>query len=187
MLRWAPWTKFDALGQEMTPLYIKYHDQEWGVPAHDDHTLFEMINLEGAQAGLSWITILRKRENYRKAFNQFNIQKILKYDAKKKAELMQNAGIVRNKLKINAVIENAKAYLAVKKEFGSLGQYIWSFVDGKTIPYSERKKAVTISEAMSKDLKKRGFRFVGPTICFAFMQAIGMVEDHARDCFKAKK
>jgi DNA-3-methyladenine glycosylase I len=168
------------------PLYIKYHDQEWGVPSHDDHHLFEMINLEGAQAGLSWITILRKRENYRKAFNQFNVNKIIKYDAKKKAELMQNAGIVRNKLKINAVIENARAYLEVIKEFKSFDRYIWSFVDGKPILSSQRNQAIKISEIMSKDLKKRGFRFIGPTICFAFMQAIGMINDHSKECFLAK-
>ncbi len=167
--------------------YIAYHDKEWGVPVHDDQTLFEMINLEGAQAGLSWITILRKRENYRKAFDKFNVNKILKYDTKKKNELMQNAGIVRNKLKINAVIVNAKAYLDVRREFGSFDQYIWSFVDGKTIPYSQRKKALAISEVMSKDLKERGFKFVGATIVYAFMQAVGMVNDHSPDCFKAKK
>jgi DNA-3-methyladenine glycosylase I len=168
-------------------LYIAYHDHEWGVPVHDDHTLFEMINLEGAQAGLSWITILRKRENYRKAFDKFSIPKILKYDAKKKAELMQNAGIVRNKLKINAVIENAKAYVATVKEFGTFDKYIWSFVDGKVIPSSQRKKGLAVSEVMSKDLKKRGFRFVGPTIVFAFMQAVGMMHDHMKDCYKFKK
>ena len=168
-------------------IYIDYHDHEWGDPVHDDHHLFEMINLEGAQAGLSWITVLKKRENYRKAFDKFNPKKILAYDSKKRTELMANAGIIRNRLKINAVIENAKAYLATQKEFGTFDKYIWSFVDGKTIPYSQRKKAIAISEIMSKDLKKRGFRFVGATIVYAFMQAIGMVEDHARDCYKAKK
>ena len=169
------------------PQYIDYHDHEWGIPIHDDRMLFEMLNLEGAQAGLSWITILRKRENYRKAFDKFNVQKILKYDAKKKEQLMKNEGIVRNKLKINAVVVNAKAYLAVRKEFGSFDKYIWSFVNGKTLPYSQRKKAIATSEIMSKDLKKRGFKFVGATIVYAFMQAIGMVNDHMPNCFKAKK
>lgn len=173
------WTGDDAL-------YIQYHDEEWGVPAHDDQHLFEMINLEGAQAGLSWITILRKRENYRKAFDKFNPKKIQNYDAKKRAELMANAGIVRNKLKINATIENAKAFFIVKKEFGTFDKYIWSFVNGKTISYADRKKAIAISEVMSKDLKKRGFRFVGPTIVYAFMQATGMVNDHPPECFRAK-
>jgi len=168
------------------PQYIDYHDHEWGVPVHDDQTLFEMINLEGAQAGLSWITILRKRDNYRKAFDKFNAKKILKYDAKKRSELMQNPGIVRNKLKINGVVENAKAYLAVKKEFGSFSKYIWGFVEGKTIPYSKRKKAIAISEVMSKDMKKRGFKFVGATIVYAFMQAVGMVNDHMPNCYKSK-
>lgn len=166
--------------------YIAYHDEEWGNPVHDDQHLFEMINLEGAQAGLSWITILRKRENYRKAFDKFNPKKMIKYDAKKRKELMNNAGIVRNRLKINAFIENAKSYLIVQKEYGTFDKYIWSFVSGKPIPYSRRKEAIKISEVMSKDLKKRGFRFVGPTIVYAFMQATGMVNDHIPGCFKAK-
>lgn len=167
-------------------LYIAYHDREWGIPTHNDQTLFEMLTLEGAQAGLSWITILRKRENYRKAFDKFNVNRILKYDAKKKALLMKNEGIVRNKLKISAVIKNAKAYLNIKKEFGSFDQYIWGFVNHQTIPYSQRKKAISISKLISTDMKKRGFTFVGPTIIYAFMQAVGMVHDHMPNCFKHK-
>ena len=167
-------------------LYIAYHDLEWGTPTHNDQTLFEILNLEGAQAGLSWITILRKRENYRHAFDKFNANKILKYDAKKIDQLMNNPGIIRNKLKISAVMNNAHAYFNIKKEFGSFDQYILGFVNRKTIPYSQRKKAITISEVMSKDMKKRGFSFVGPTIIYAFMQAVGMVHDHMPNCFKHK-
>lgn len=167
--------------------YIAYHDDEWGIPVHDDRHLFEMLNLEGAQAGLSWITILRKRKNYKKAFENFNAKKIVANTPKNFSKLMQNEGIVRNKLKINAVVENAKAYLETKKEFGSFDQYIWSFVNGKQIPHAKRNDAIKISEVMSKDLKKRGFRFVGPTICFAFMQAVGMINDHTPDCFCSRR
>jgi len=174
------------------PLYVKYHDQEWGVPVHDDRKLFEMLILEGAQAGLSWITILRKRENYRKAFSGFDAKKIATYDAKKVGSLMQNEGIVRNRLKIESTISNAKSFLAVQKEFGSFDAYIWQFVDGKPkvnrwtkMKHLPAKTAE--SDAMSKDLKKRGFRFVGSTICYAFMQATGMVNDHLTSCFRYGK
>lgn len=171
------------------PLYMQYHDEEWGVPAHDDRHLFEMLNLEGAQAGLSWITILRKRENYRAAFDQFDAQKIVRYDAGKIDELLQNAGIVRNRLKINAVVKNARAFLAVQEEFGSFDGYIWRFVNGAPLVNHWRSLAeipaqTAEAQAMSKDLKRRGFTFVGPTICYAFMQACGMVNDHTVDCFR---
>ena len=168
-------------------LFIPYHDREWGVPVHEDRLLFEMLNLEGAQAGLSWLTILKKREHYRKAFDNFRADKIVRYDAKKRAALLKDEGIVRNRLKINAVIGNAKAYLAVQKEFGSFDRYIWQFVGGKPIRGGKQPTATAESDAMSKDLKKRGFRFVGTTICYAFMQAVGMVNDHTSDCFKAPK
>jgi DNA-3-methyladenine glycosylase I len=169
------------------PLYIDYHDYEWGVPVYDDRLLFEYLNLEGAQAGLSWYTILKKRENYREAFDNFEVEKIIRYDEKKIEELIHNEGIVRHKLKINAVITNAHAYLKVVEEFGSFSKYIWSFVDGKPIQnhFKEMKDvpAVTeISDKLSKDLKKRGFKFVGSTICYAFMQATGMVNDHIVSC-----
>lgn len=172
---------------ETHELFIPYHDKEWGVPVHDDRMLFEMLNLEGAQAGLSWLTVLKKRDRYRKVFDNFDAKKIVKYTAAKRAALMKDPGIVRNRLKINGVIENAKAYLEVQKEFGSFDQYIWSFVDGKSIPHSKRRLALKQSEVMSRALKKRGFRFVGATICFAFMQAVGMVQDHSTYCFRAKK
>ena len=169
------------------PLYIDYHDHEWGVPVYDDQLLFEYLNLEGAQAGLSWYTILKKRENYRKAFDQFDAEKIIRYDDKKIEELLHNEGIVRNKLKINAVITNARAYLKVKEEFGSFQEYIWSFVNGKPIQnhfkdLSEVPATTEISDKLSMDLKKRGFKFVGSTICYAFMQATGMVNDHIVTC-----
>ena len=169
------------------PLYIDYHDHEWGVPVYDDRLLFEYLNLEGAQAGLSWYTILKKRENYRKAFDNFEPAKIIHYDDEKIKELLSNEGIVRNRLKVNAVITNAKAYFEVVKEFGSFSNYIWSFVDGKPIQnYFREMKDVPasteISERLSKDLKKRGFKFVGTTICYAFMQATGMVNDHIVSC-----
>lgn len=165
-------------------LLIPYHDEEWGVPVHDDRLLFEMLNLEGAQAGLSWLTILKKRSNYRKAFENFNAGRIARYGSNQKAELLKNEGIVRNRLKIDAVVENAKAFLAVQREFGSFDRYIWQFVAGKPIRRQKRRQAVAASEAMSKDLRKRGFKFVGPTICYAFMQAIGMVDDHDPKCFR---
>ncbi len=166
---------------------IEYHDKEWGVPVHDDRALFEFLILEGAQAGLSWETILNKRENYRRAFDRFDAAKIVRYDAKKVRSLMADAGIVRNKLKIASTISNAKAFLDVQKEFGSFDRYIWQFVGGKPKinhwKSSQRLPAHTPeSDAMSKDLKKRGFRFVGSTICYAFMQATGMVNDHSADC-----
>ena len=167
--------------------FIPYHDQEWGVPVHDDRLLFEMLNLEGAQAGLSWITILKKRASYRKAFDRFDAKKIAKYDAKKRASLLKDEGIVRNRLKINAVIENAKAFLTVQKEFGSFDRYIWQFVGGKPKRGGKQPASTPESDAMSKDLKKRGFKFVGSTICYAFMQAVGMINDHTADCFRAKR
>ena len=174
------------------PLYIQYHDEEWGVPVHDDRLLFEMLILEGAQAGLSWLTILRRRDGYRKAFANFDAKKVARYDQAKMAALMNDPGIIRNRLKISATVDSARAFLAVQKEFGSFDKYIWSFVGGKT-RVNHRKKGERLpaqtpeAEAMSKDLKKRGFRFVGPTICYAFMQAVGMVDDHSADCFRAKK
>jgi len=169
-------------------LYIQYHDEEWGVPVHDDRHLFEMIILEGAQAGLSWITILKKRENYRRAFDHFDAKKIARYDARKIEKLLADPGIVRNRLKVNATVQNAKAFLAVQKEFGSFDKYIWQFVGGKPIQHHRKKGETTVSsaesDAMSKDLLKRGFKFVGSTICYAFMQAVGMVNDHTANCFR---
>lgn len=172
-----------------TPAMIEYHDREWGVPQHDDRVLFEFLILEGAQAGLSWSTILNKREAYRKAFSNFDPTRVAKYDAKKVEALLANEGIVRNKLKIAATIANAQAFLKVQKEFGSFNAYVWKFVGGKPkinkIASMKQLPASTPeSEAMSKDLLKRGFRFVGPTICYAFMQAIGMVNDHNTNCFR---
>jgi len=166
-------------------LFIPYHDEEWGNIVHDDRLLFEMLNLEGAQAGLSWLTVLKKRATYKEAFDDFDVTKIIHYDEAKRAELMQNAGIVRNRLKINAVIENAKSLINAQEEFGSFDTYIWQFVAGKTLTYKDRGEATVISEIMSKTLKKRGFKFVGPTICYAFMQATGMINDHEPYCFKA--
>ncbi len=170
-------------------LAIKYHDEEWGVSARDDQKLFEFLILEGSQAGLSWDTILAKRENYRTAFDNFDAKKIAKYNDRKFDELMQNAGIVRNRLKIKSAIQNANAFLKVADEFGSFDKYIWSFVDGKPIVNKYKKledipAKTEISDAMSKDLKKRGFNFVGSTICYAFMQATGMVNDHIVSCFR---
>ncbi len=170
-------------------LAIDYHDKEWGVPLHDDRLLFEFLILEGAQAGLSWDTILAKRENYRKAFDNFNVKKVAKYGDKKYNELLANAGIVRNRLKIRSAIQNANAFLAVQKEFGTFDKYIWSFVGGKPISNKFMKMGdvpakTEISDAMSKDLKKRGFNFVGSTICYAFMQATGMTNDHIVSCFR---
>jgi len=169
------------------PLYVEYHDDEWGVPLHNDRRLFEMLILEGAQAGLSWITILRKRSAYRQAFDRFDPVKIAAYKAPKLRELMNNAGIVRNRLKIEAAVKNAKAFLAVQEEYGSFDTYIWQFVGGApiidTLRAGERIAATTPeSDAMSKALKKRGFTFVGSTICYAFMQATGMVNDHVVGC-----
>ena len=172
-------------------LYQSYHDEEWGVPTTDDAHLFEMLILEGAQAGLSWITILKKRENYRAAFDGFDAEKIARYGARKKASLLKNEGIVRNRLKIDATIVNAKAYLAIREERGAFSDYLWDFVDGRTIvnkPKTTQDVPVSTpeSDAMSKDLKKRGFKFCGTTICYAFMQATGMVNDHLTTCFRRK-
>lgn len=170
-------------------VYIDYHDQEWGNPTHNDQKLFEMVSLEGAQAGLSWVTILKRRENYRKAFDHFDPRIISQYTEEKISELLRNEGIIRNKLKIRSVITNARAFLQVQEEYGSFDQYIWQFVNGKTIENDWEKHAdvpatTKESEQMSKDLKKRGFKFVGPTICYALMQSTGMVNDHIVDCFK---
>ena len=171
------------------PLYIAYHDREWGVPSHDDRHLFEMLILEGAQAGLSWITILRKRENYRCAFANWNAEKIARFGKKDFTRLMADAGIVRNRLKISAAIDNAKFFLKVRDEFGCFDKYIWQFAGGA--PMRNKRRAMRDvpastgeSDAMSRDLKQRGFRFVGTTICYAFMQAVGMVNDHVTTCFR---
>jgi DNA-3-methyladenine glycosylase I len=177
----CPWPTDDA--------YCAYHDEEWGVPNHDDRHLFEMLILEGAQAGLSWSTILRKRENYRKAFNRFDAKKIAGYDDGKAQELLANPGIVRNRLKIAATVRNARAFLEVRDEFGSFDQYIWRFVDGvpKQNAWRDMREVparTAESDAMSKDLLSRGFKFVGSTICYAYMQAVGMVNDHLVDCYR---
>lgn len=166
----------------------EYHDLEWGRPVHDDRLLFEFLILEGAQAGLSWSTILKKREGYRKAFDNFEAEKIARYTEKKIERLLQNPDIVRNKLKVRSAVTNAKLFLEIKKEFGSFDAYVWSFVNGKPIKNQWKKMSdvpakTAESDAMSKDMKKRGFKFVGSTICYAFMQAVGMVNDHTTDCF----
>jgi len=173
-------------------IYLKYHDEEWGVPVHDDQKLFEMLTLEGAQAGLSWLTILNKREGYRKAFSNFDIKKVARFSEKKIEKLLLNPGIVRNKLKVNSTVTNAKAFIHVQKEFGTFDEYIWQFVDSKSVKNKFRTMKdvpakTEISDAMSKDLKKRGFKFVGSTICYAFMQATGMVNDHKTTCFRYKQ
>ncbi len=170
----------------------EYHDLEWGVPIYDDRLLFEFLTLEGAQAGLSWSTILVKRANYRIAFDNFNAEKIIKYDQNKIDELINNAGIVRNKLKINSVVSNAKAFLEIQKEYGSFSKFIWQFVGGKPIKnkwtsFDEIPTKTDISDLMCKALKKKGFKFIGSTICYAFMQATGMVNDHTTDCFRHKQ
>ena len=172
-----------------TALDIAYHDAEWGVPVHDDRTLFEFLILEGAQAGLSWNTILQKRERYRQVFANFEALKVVVYDHEKVAELLADAGIVRNRLKVAAAIVNAECFLEVQKEFGSFDAYLWRFVDGKPIVnhWQDKSQVPTkthISDALSKDLTKRGFKFVGSTICYAMMQAVGMVNDHTTDCFR---
>lgn len=170
-----------------TPLSIAYHDEEWGVPLHDDNRLFEFLILEGAQAGLSWETILRKRDNYRKAFDRFNPVKVAKYDQQKIDQLLNNDGIIRNRLKINSAVTNARSFLEVQREFGSFDEYVWRFVNGKPL---KRKRGEPIaartelSDALSKDLLKRGFKFVGSTICYSFMQAVGMVNDHDATCYR---
>ncbi len=173
----------------MDPLMIAYHDEEWGVPDYDDQRLFEKLLLDGAQAGLSWITILRKRDHYREAFDNFDPQKIARYDDNRIQVLLNNPGIVRNRLKVNAFINNARVFLDLKAELGSFSDYLWDFVDG--IPLTNHFKSVSElpdqtpeSTAMSKALKQRGFKFVGPTICYAFMQAVGMVNDHVTSCFR---
>lgn len=181
----CPWCEGD-------PLYRVYHDREWGVPVHNDRKLFEMLILEGAQAGLSWITILRKRENYRKVFDNFDATRVARYDGKKVKTLLHNEGIVRNRLKIAAAIGNAKAFLVVQKEFGTFDAYIWQFVGGKQKvnrwkAMKEIAPTTPESDAMSRDLKKRGFKFVGSTICYAFMQACGLVNDHITPCFRHKQ
>jgi DNA-3-methyladenine glycosylase I len=175
-----------------TELDIAYHDHEWGVPVHDDRVLFEFLILEGAQAGLSWSTILKKRENYRRAFNNFNARKIARYDSRRVKKLLADAGIVRNRLKVAATIQNAKAFLAVQKQFGSFDVYLWSFVNGRPIQNRRRSlknvpSRTLESDAMSRDFQRRGFKFVGSTICYAFMQAVGMVNDHTVDCFRHKQ
>ena len=170
------------------PDYIRYHDKEWGRPVHDDRLLFEMLTLEGAQAGLSWLTILRKRANYQKAFARFDPKKVARFDAARKAALLLDPGIVRNRLKVDSTVSNARAFLQVQKEFGSFDRYLWSFVAGRPVinrrRINQRLPARTdLSDRISKDLKQRGFRFVGTTIIYAFLQAVGVVNDHARDCF----
>ena len=180
----CPWAKGDD--------YVAYHDREWGVPVHDDRRLFEFLILEGAQAGLSWATILKKRENYRQAFDQFDPAVIVRYGKRKEASLLADAGIVRNRLKISSAIANAQACMAVQEEFGSLDEYLWQFVGGQprqSAWHSLRDVPAKTSEsdAMSKDMKRRGFRFVGSTICYAFMQAVGMVNDHLVECFRRRQ
>ena len=175
-----------------TPLSVAYHDREWGTPAHDDRTLFEFLVLEGAQAGLSWETILRKREAYRAAFAGFDPAKVRRFSRERVARLLQNPGIVRNRLKVNSAVANAAAFVAVQREFGSFDRYVWGFVGG-TPRVNERRSLRDVpartaeSDALSRDLSKRGFTFVGSTICYAFMQAVGMVDDHTSDCFRKKR
>ena len=174
------------------PLYVAYHDDEWGIPVHDDRHLFEMLILEGAQAGLSWLTILKKRENYRKAFHDFDYERIASYTSRDVRRLLDDAGIVRNRLKIESTVKNARVTLVIIEEFGTLDSFVWRYVDG--IPIQNKWKTMAeippktaLSDAMSRDLKKRGFNFVGSTICYAFMQAVGMVNDHTMDCFRYKE
>ena len=170
-------------------LMIPYHDEEWGTPVHDDRRLFEFLVLEGAQAGVSWLIVLRKRENYRRAFDNFDPERVARYDEVKIAELLQDAGIIRNRLKVNSAVQNARAFLAVQEEFGSFDRYVWSFVGAQPLvnrwhSLSEIPAKTAESDALSKDLQKRGFKFVGSTISYAFMQAVGMVNDHTVDCWK---
>lgn len=179
----CPWPTVDD------PLYLKYHDEEWGVPVHDDRKIYEFLVLESFQAGLSWRTILAKREHFRKAFAKFDYKKVAKFDSKDFRRLMNDAGIIRNRLKILAAITNAKAFMAVQKEFGTFSKYMWSWVDGKTIVHKiksrkDYKPYTDEAVAWAKDLKKRGFKFMGPTVVYAHMQAVGMVNDHHVDCFK---
>ena len=182
----CPWVPLDKA------LYVHYHDTEWGVPEYDDHKLFAKLCLDGAQAGLSWWTILQRRENYYAAFDQFDPEKIVRYDDAKKAALLLDAGIIRNRLKIESVVKNARGFLEIRSETGSFSEYLWSFVGGKPIVNAPRRLAdyppsSEEAAAMSKALKKRGFTFVGPTIVYAFMQAVGMVNDHSADCFRQKE
>lgn len=184
-LKRCPWAGDD-------PLYVNYHDSEWGVPVHHDRRLFEFLILEGAQAGLSWITILRKRDAYRRAFERFRPETVAGFDEKRIAALLDDPGIVRNRLKISSAVDNARRFLDVQAEFGSFNAYIWRFVDGRTRHNHWRQQGAVPAQtpeslAMSKDLKSRGFRFVGPTICYAFMQATGMVNDHTTDCFRFRE
>jgi DNA-3-methyladenine glycosylase I len=181
-LRRCSWAQGSELEQD-------YHDHEWGVPLHDDKKLFEFITLEGAQAGLSWLTVLRKRENYRRLFDGFKVEKIARYDKSKLETLLANPGIIRNRLKVESTVSNARAFIEIQDEFGSFDGFIWRFTDGQPIvnrwqTIQEIPASTEISDAMSKALKKRGFRFVGSTICYAFMQATGMVNDHTTDCFR---
>jgi DNA-3-methyladenine glycosylase I len=183
-MRRCPWAK--------NPLAVRYHDREWGVPARSDRKFFELLILEGAQAGLSWDTILAKRENYRKAFDGFDPKKISKYSGRKKQALLRNPGIVRNRLKIESAVVNAKCFLALQREYGSFSAYVWRFVDGKPLRNRHRSMATVparteVSDALSKDLKRRGFKFVGSTIMYAFMQATGLVDDHLQSCFCSGK
>lgn len=172
---------------ESHELLRSYHDAEWGVPVHDDRLLFEMLNLEGAQAGLSWLTVLKKREAYRQAFANFDAAKMARFGLKEKKKLLENEGIVRNRAKVDAFIANAKAFLEARHEFGCFDEFVWSFSEGQILQRNQRPRALLISEVMSKTLRKRGFKFVGPTICFAFMQAIGMIDDHDPGCFRSGK
>ncbi len=179
----CPWTPPNE------PLYVEYHDREWGVPLYDDHRLFEMLVLEGAQAGLSWLIVLRKRDAYRAAFDNFDPVKVAAYDEEKVAELLANPGIIRHRGKIEAAVGNARGVLAIQAEYGALAPYLWSFVDGRPIQNQRRALAdypaqTVESQRMSKELQRRGFKFVGPTIMYAFMQAVGMVNDHTVDCFR---
>jgi DNA-3-methyladenine glycosylase I len=181
MLTRCPWAT--------TELYFAYHDLEWGVPVHDDRRLFEFLVLEGAQAGLSWSTILNKRDNYRRAFDRFEVGKVARYDSRKLKKLLADEGIVRNRLKIKSAVQNARAFLDVQKEFGSFDAYLWRFVGGHPVQnswksFTQVPAATRESDALSKDLRRRGFNFVGSTICYAFMQAVGMVNDHLTSCFR---
>jgi DNA-3-methyladenine glycosylase I len=169
---------------ETQELFIPYHDDEWGVPVHDDRLLFEMLNLEGAQAGLSWLTILKKRDGYRQAFANFDAKKVARFTAAQQAALLMDSGIVRHRQKINAVVENAKAVLALQREFGTFDTYVWEFVDGTPIVGGAANGGEAIAKALSKDLRRRHFAFVGPTTCYAFMQAVGLVDDHEPGCFR---
>ena len=185
MLRRCEWVTAD-------PLYVAYHDEEWGQPVHDDRRLFEFLILEGVQAGLSWLTVLKKRENYRAAFDGFNPVRVAAYGPRQIEALLKNPGLIRNRLKMNAAVANARAFLAVQEALGTFDRYIWQFVDGRPLRNRWRTTAAIPawtprSKAMSRDLKKRGFRFVGPTICYAFMQATGMVNDHIVDCFRYRE